>query len=177
MNPRALTVIAVALCFVALHPLSAQAVSSNDAVRIEVRVQTEQGRKDIKSTTVDTVTQHKSLFITISGKAKSPETRTGKWVAYGRDLKGRALDVLENGDFKVDLTSGSQKVESKKVSTTYTPEHATVSTSGSSRSRRTTAKKVAAEGKKFAGYVVTVKEGDKIVGQWADPPGLEREAK
>lgn len=170
---RAAILVAVSVVFAPL----ASAQTANDLVRVEVRVQTDQERKDIKSTTVDTVTQHKSLFITISGKAKAPETRTGKWIAYGRDLKGRALDVLESGEFKVDLASGPQKIESKKVSTTYTPDHAVVSTSGSSRSRRTTAKKVAAEGKKFAGYVVTVKDGDKIVGQWADPPGLERETK
>jgi len=157
--------------------LLAQVVTGNDAVRIEVRAQSDQNRKDIKGTTADTITQNKTLSITISGKAKSPETRKGKWVAYGRDLKAGALDVLESGEFKVDLASGSQKIESKKISVTYTPEHAVVSTSGSSRSRRTTAKKVAAEGSKFAGYIVTVKDGGKIVGQWADPPGLEKETK
>lgn len=177
MKKLGITTLGLVFGIAALHPLSAQVVGSNDAVRIEVRVQTEQERKDIKSTTVDTVTQHKSLLITISGKAKSPETRTGKWTAYGRDLKGRDLEVLESGDFKIGLANGPQKIESKKVSTTYTPEHSVLSTSGSSRSRRTTAKKVEAEGKKFAGYVVTVKDGDKVVGQWADPPGLEREKK
>ena len=161
---------------------SAQIVSGNDAVRIEVRVQSDQDRKDIAKSTADTTTQHKTLTITLSGKAKSPETRTGKWTAYGRGLKGNDITVLESGEFKVDLAGGAQKVESKKVSTTYTPEHATVSTSrtrssgGSGGTTRTTAKKVPAEGTKFIGYGVVVKDGERVVGEFFDPSGLKTEA-
>ena len=160
---------------------SAQIVSGNDAVRIEVRVQSDQDRKDIAKSTADTVTQHKTLNITLSGKAKSPEARTGKWTAYGRSLKGNDITALESGDFKVDLAGGSQKIESKKVSTTYTPEHATVSTSRSRSggtgggTSRTTAKKVAAEGTKFIGFGVVVKDGDRVVGEYFDPAGLKAE--
>jgi hypothetical protein len=155
----------------ALVPFTASAqVSPNDYVRIEGRVQTEQDRKDLKGTTVDEVTQGKTLFITISGKPKTPETRTGTWTLYGRDLKGHDIEVLEHGDFKVDLSAGPQKVESKKASTTYTPEHAGGGKKGNG-------KKVEAEGKRFAGYVVTVKDGDKVVGQLSDPPGLQGTAK
>jgi hypothetical protein len=153
--------------------LAAMGQTSSDLVRVEVRVQSEQDRKSIKGTTTDEVTQYKSLFITINGKAKSPETRTGTWIAYGRDLKGKPsdLEVLEQGEFKVDLSAGPQKIESKKISTTYTPEH-----SGGD-SKKGKGGKVEAAGKKYAGYVVTVKEGEKVVGQMADPPGLQPRAK
>jgi hypothetical protein len=149
-------------------------VSPSDLVRIECRVQSEQDRKAIKGTTADEVTQYKSLMITINGKAKSPETRTGTWVAYGRDMKGKAsdLEVLEQGEFKVDLAAGPQKIESKRVSTTFTPEH-----SGGGDGKHGKSKKVEAEGKKYVGYVVTVKDGDKVVGQISDPPGLQSRAK
>ena len=132
----------------------------------------------IAKSTAATITQHKTLTIALSGKAKSPETRTGKWTAYGRGLKGNDITVLESGEFKVDLAGGAQKVESKKVSTTYTPEHATVSTTRgrSGGTSRTTAKKVPAEGTKFIGYGVVVKDGGKIVGEFFDPSGLKTEA-
>jgi hypothetical protein len=160
---------------------SAQIVSGNDAVRIEVRVQSGQDRKDIAKSTADTVTQHKTLNIALSGKAKSPENRTGKWTAYGRSIKGNDITALESGEFKVDLASGAQRIESKKVSTTYTPEHSVVSTSrsrgsgGNRGTSRTTAKKVAAEGTKFIGFGVVVKDGDRIVGEYFDPAGLKTE--
>lgn len=156
-------------------------VTGNELVRIEVRVQSDQHRKDIAKTSADAVTQFKTLNITLSGKAKSPENRTGKWTAYGRSLKGSDLTALESGEFKVDFASGSQMIESKKISTTYTPEHATVSTT---RSRSTgtsggtsctTAKKVAAEGTKFVGFGVVVKDGGRIVGEYFDPAGLKAE--
>ena len=164
----------------ALMPLAAaaQIVSGNDYVRIDVRVQSDQDRKDIAKTSADTVTQHKTLNITVSGKAKSPETRAGKWTAYGRSLKGNDITALESGEFKVDLANGSQKIESKKVTTTYTPEHAEVSTSRSrgSSSSRTTARKIPADGKKFIGFSIVVKDGDKTVGEYFDPAGLQAEA-
>ncbi len=172
--------VAASLVFLALasHPMRAQGVSGNDYVRIEVRVESDQHRKDIAKTTADTVTQFKTLNIALNGKARSSETRTGKWTAYGRSLKGSDITALESGEFKVDLASGSQKIESKKVSTTYTPEHATVSTSRgrSGGTSRTTAKKVAAEDTKFIGFGVVVKDGEKIVGEYYDPPGLKAEA-
>ena len=170
---------AASLAFLALasHPMRAQGVSGNDYVRIEVRVESDQHRKDIAKTTADTVTQFKTLNIALNGQARSSETRTGKWTAYGRSVKGSDITALESGEFKVDLASGPQKIESKKVSTTYTPEHATVSTSRgrSGGTSRTTAKKVAAEGTKFIGFGVVVKDGEKIVGEYFDPAGLKAE--
>jgi hypothetical protein len=159
----------------ALTPFAAFAQSTNNMVRIEVRVQSDSDRKDIKGTSADTVTQSKILNIAISGKAKSPETRTGKWTAYGRGMKGNDITVLESGEFKIDLASGAQKIESKKVTTTSTPEHSVVSGS-SSRGRSPKAKKVAGEGTKFIGFGVVVKDGDKTVGEYFDPAGLKAEA-
>lgn len=180
MNARHIFLSAAAL-LLSLPAARAQIVSGNELVRIEVRVQSDQDRKDIAKSTADTVTQHKTLNIVLSGKAKSPESRTGKWTAYGRSLKGNDVTALESGEFKVDLASGSQKIESKKVSTTYTPEHATVfttrsrSTGTSGGTSRTTAKKVAAEGTKFVGFGVFVKDGERIVGEYFDPAGLKAE--
>jgi hypothetical protein len=159
--------------------IQAQGLTSNDTVHIEVRVQSGQDRKDIAKSTADTVTQYKALTIVMSGKAKSPETRIGKWVAYGRSLKNNEITALESGEFKIDLASGPQTIESKKISTTYTPEHSVLSTShgraGNAGSSHTTAKKVVAEGKKFIGIGVSVREGDKIVGEYFDPVGLKAE--
>ncbi len=166
------------LAFAGLSAPFAKAQSANDRVRIEVRVQTDSDRKDIKGSSADTVTQRKSLFIAISGKPKSPETRTGKWTVYGRDMKGgRDIAVLESGEFKIELpASGQQKVESKVVSATYTPEHSVVSRSGSGSRSRSTAKKTPGEGNKYAGYGVVIKDGDQIVGEMFDPMGIKQEA-
>jgi hypothetical protein len=164
----------------ALAPSVVLAQSSNDRVRIEVRPESDQDRKDIKGSSADTVTQNKSLQIAISGKPKSPETRKGKWTIYGRDLKKHGITVLESGEFNLDLpASGQQKIESKKVSTTYTPEHSVVSKSsgrGGSSARTPKAKKVEAEGTKYAGYSIVIKDGDKVVGETADPMGIVNEA-
>ena len=70
----------------------AQVVTGNDYVRIEVRVQTGQDRKSEKGKREDTVTQQKTLNITLSGKARTPETRKGTWQAYGRDVKAAPQD-------------------------------------------------------------------------------------
>lgn len=168
------------LTFAALPQTSAQMVSGIDLVRIEVRVASEQDRKDIKSSSADTVTQHKTLSIALSGKPKSPETRTGKWTAYGHSAKGHDYTVLESGEFKIDLTAqGRQAIESKKVTTTYTPEHSVVSRgrSGGGGTGRSTskAKKVEAVGTKFAGYGVVIQDGEKVVGEIFDPAGLKVE--
>ena len=168
----------------ALSPLAgrAQLVSGNDHVRIEVRVQTEQERKSIKGTTVDTVTQGKTLAITLTGKAKNPETRTGTWQAYARDVKDNKIVAADSGPFTIDFSKGAQKVESKKITMTYTPEHSSGSGGynkgggGGGGGGGQSSKKVPAEGTKFAGYGIVVKDGDKIVGEFYDPVGLKSEA-
>lgn len=85
--------------------------------------------------------------------------------------------MLESGEFKIDLASGPQKIESKKISTTSTPAHSVVSGSGRSSRSRVKVAKVEGEGTKFIGYGVVVKDGDTIVGKYFDPFGLEKEAK
>jgi hypothetical protein len=170
--------------FAACSSASAQIVTGNELVRVEVRVASDQDRKDLKSTSADTITQHKSLTIALSGKPKSPETRTGKWTAYGHSAKGHDYSVLASGEFKVEFSAqGRQTIESKKITTTYTPEHATVTRSSNSRSRNrggggqstTKAKKVAATGTRFAGYGVVIKDGGKVVAEIYDPAGLKAE--
>lgn len=80
----------------ALHfatpPLRAQ--DGSDRVHIDVRVAADQDRKDIKGSSADTVTQNKTLEITITGKPKNPETRTGKWTVYGRSVSGHDLTAV-----------------------------------------------------------------------------------
>ena len=166
--------------FIALaFPLAAgaQIIPSNDRVRVEVRLAGESDRKDLKNTTADTVTQHKALTILLSGKAKTPERRVIKWTAYGRDMKHRDVSAIESGEIKLELSaSGQQAAESKRISTTYTPEHAEVSKSSGgngSRSRGPSrSKKVGASGVKFAGYSVQVLDGGTVVGEAADPQGI-----
>jgi len=168
--------------FLALNaaPLFAQLVTGNELIRIEARTISEQDRKDLVNTTADTITQRKSLQITLAGKAKDPENRTGKWIAYGHSSKGHDVSVLETGEFKLDLANPlrRQTVESKVITTTYTPEHSVVTRTSSSRSRRSTtrATKVEASGTKFAGFAVIIKDGNKIVGEFYDPSGLKQEA-
>lgn len=159
----------------ALHfatpPLRAQ--DAGERVRIEVHVAADQDRKDIKGSSADTVTQNKTLEIAITGKPKSPETRTGKWTVYGRSISGHDLTALGSGEFKIDLpATGQQKIVAQKVATTYTPEHAVSSGTGT----RTKAKKVEATGTKYVGYSVVVKDGEKVVGEAAEPMGIAKEA-
>ncbi len=169
MNIKHILAFAAALTLIvpAIH-----AQSMNELVRIEVRVESTQDRKDIKGTHADTVTQHKTLQIEISGKPKIPETRTGQWTIYGRNLVGKSITTIDSGDFKIDLASDPQKIGPKQVSTTSTPEHFVVSGKGA----RSKAKKVEAEGTKYIGYSVIVKDGDKIVGGISDPMGIVKEA-
>jgi hypothetical protein len=170
--------VALAL-FAACSSATGQMVTGNELVRVEVRVASNQDRKDLKSRSADTITQHKTLTIALSGKPKLPETRTGKWTAYGHSAKGHDYTVLESGEFKVEFTAqGRQTIESKKTTTTYTPEHSTVTRRSNSRSRTsaTRAKKVEATGTKFVGYGVVIKDGAKVVGECYALPGLKQEA-
>jgi hypothetical protein len=170
---------------VALMPVGAIAqVAGADMVRVEGRVQSEQDRKNLKNTMADQVTQGKTIILTITGKAKTPETRTGTWVAYAHDLKKHgATEELDRGEFKIDFSSGPQTVETKKIDITYTPEHSVSSGRmntvgrGNTQTRYPQNKRVEAQGKKFAGYIVTVKDGDKVVGTYSEPPGFSPQAK
>jgi hypothetical protein len=174
-TPSLLTLL---LTFAITAPLLHAQLSGSDHVRIEARVQTEQDRKANKGTTVDTVTQSKTLQLTLTGKPKSPETRKGTWTVYARDVKSNKIIVAESGEFPIDFGAGPQKLESKKVNMTYTPER---SSGGGGKGRGGggrggSSKKTPAEGTKYAGYGVTVKDGDKTVGEHFDPAGLKAEA-
>ena len=159
----------------------AQIVSGNDAVRIEVRVQTGQERVAGKGREPDTVTQEKTLHLSLSGKARSAETRKGTWQAYARDVKDGALVAIDSGTFDIDLSKGAQKVDSAKISTTYKPEHAAGGGNrgggGGGGGGGGAAKKVPGEGKKFIGFGITVKDGERVVGEYFDPAGLKADSK
>jgi hypothetical protein len=172
MNKNLTALLALATAFTPLA--RAQVLTGNDLVRIEVRVHTDQDREGKK---VDTITQKKTLNITLSGKARTPDTRKVTWQAYARDVKDNTLVAIDSGTFDLDLSKGPQKAESTQITTTYTPEHSTGSGKGGNQRGKGggSTKKVAAEGKKFAGYGVTVKDGEKIVGQHFDPAGLKGE--
>jgi hypothetical protein len=163
--------IALALPFAA----NAQMVPANDRVRVEVQIVSDNDHKDIAKTSVDQITQNKTLTIKLSGKPKSPDTRVIKWTAYGRNVKSNSIQMLESGEFKLELaTNGGQTVDTKRFASTYTPEHSVVSTSRSRSSGRSTprAKRVEATGTKFAGYSVQVLDGGKVVGEKAEPENI-----
>ena len=159
-----------------LSPERAAAQSPNDMVRVEVKVQaTTEHKGSGKTIRSEPVEQDKTMDIEITGKPKTPETRTGKWMIYGRDEKGHAVSVVDSGDFKIELpVSGPQKVESKKVSMNYTPSHN--QGGGGGKGKPKAGKKVEATGTKYAGYGVVVMDGDKVVGEAYDPMGIKTEA-
>ena len=170
----------VALAFALPLAASAQMASSNDRVRVVVSINSANQVKDIKGASADTVTQNKTLSIQVSGKPKSPETRVIKWAAYGRDLKNHNLSTLDSGEIKLSLSSsnGQQTAESKRIATTYTPEHSEVSKSSGGRSSsrsKPKAKKVAATGIRYVGYSVQVLDGRSVVGEASDPIGIKQE--
>ena len=169
---------AFCLLLASIGSAQAQMVASNDLVRVEVRASTDTDHKDLKNTTVDTVTQNKTLTIQLSGKARPSETRVVKWKAFGRNLKSNDLMPLESGEVKVALDpSGRQTITTKNISTTYTPEHAVVTKGkggkgGNNGQKAARAKNVEAEGKKYAGYSVQVMDGKTVVGEASDPVGI-----
>lgn len=139
---------------------------------LQVQVQSQQDRKEIKGSSADTVTQKKILQITVSGAVRESEARTGTWTVYGRDLKSREIVVLKSEEFKVALAAnGQQKLETNAVETTSTPDHYV-----SSGGRRAKAKKVEATGTKYFGYSVILKDGSAIVASTFDPPSLKNVA-
>ena len=82
--------IALALPFAA----NAQMVPANERVRVEVQIVSDNDHKDIAKTSVDQITQNKTLTIKLSGKPKSPDTRVIKWTAYGRNVKSNSCHNL-----------------------------------------------------------------------------------
>jgi len=151
-----------------------RAQTGPNAIRMEVRVLSEQDRKDLKGTQVDAVTQKKTLAIVATGAAKNPETRKGKWMVFGRNLTNENVVLIDSGEFKIDLSDhGVQRFESKEVSTESAREHATAARKGAN-AQRGKIKKVGATGTKYIGYGVQIRDGANIVAEVFDPPSLKQ---
>jgi hypothetical protein len=165
---------ALALLTLAAPLRTAQAQMGADNVRIEVKVESENEKTKpaagAKGKPDPTTHQDRTLTIMLSGKPRSPETRTGKWTVYSKDAKDKDIASADSAEFKLDLpASGQQKVESKKVSLTFTPAH--IEGGGG----KAVGKKVEATGNKYYGYSIIIKDGEKVVGESYDPPGLKQE--
>lgn len=162
---------------------TAQMVPANDRVRVEVKVETAVDTRNLPNTTANKVTQRKTLTIQLSGKRREGESRVVRWTVLGRNVKTNTVHPLDSGEFKLALNAqGAQSVESKAITTTYTPEHSVVVNEnrrknfGIRANNRDTVpktKRVAAEGDKYVGYTVQVLDGGKLVGQASDPVGLD----
>jgi hypothetical protein len=164
---RLATVLAITVLF--LPGLRAQAPPGSDRVRVQVTVQTETERKNLKGTHTDRITEHKTLAIRLTGKVQNPETRVVRWTVYGKDLQTNKITTLGTEDVPLALgQAGTQAVASKRVSTTFTPDH--ILSHGKNREGG----KVAAEGMKYLGYAVHVRHGEKIVGEASDPLGVDK---
>jgi hypothetical protein len=149
--------------------LGAQSTPGSDRVRIQVTVQSEEERKNLKGTHTDQISGHRILSIRLEGKTRHPETRAVRWQVYGKDLATNKLVSAGSGEFQLALDgSGSQSVKSERVTTVHTPDH--ILSHGKNRQ----AGKVAAAGVKYAGFSVEVRDGEKIVGLASDPPGIEK---
>jgi hypothetical protein len=164
---RSLTALVITL---ACSPiLCAQTVPGSDRIRVQVTVQTETERKNLKGTHADRITEHKTLAIRLTGKVQNPETRVIRWTVYGKDLQTNKITTLGTEDVLLALgQDGTQAIAGKRVSTTFTPDH--ILSHGKNREGG----KVAAEGVKYLGYAVHVRHGEKIVGEASDPPGVDK---
>ncbi len=160
-----------------------QMVAANDRVRVEVKVDGNNDRKDLAKTSTDAVTQHKSLEIALSGKARvGADARVVKWTVYAKNLRNNNVKALESGEFKLALDAqGAAKVTTKEVSCTYTPEHSVVEGNGAvgvnPRNGKTgrnqqRMRRVEAEGERYLGYSVKVMDGTQVLGEASDPMGI-----
>jgi len=166
---------------------AAEMVSSNDRVNIDVKIDASSDRKDLPKTNADTVTQHKTLDITLTGKGRSNEARVVKWTVFGKNLKNNNIRVLGSGEIKLAFDAqGSAKVQSKEVTCTYTPEHSVVENNkrgnglnkgNGNNNNLPRAKRVDAEGEKYLGYSVQVLDGARVVGETSDPIGVKIDTK
>jgi hypothetical protein len=167
MRLFSLTTLVISLAYAPF--LHAQALPGSDRVRVQVTVQTETERKNLKGTHTDQITEHKALTIRLTGKIQNPENRVVRWTVYGKDLQTNKITMLGTEEAPLILGhEGTQTMASKRVSTTFTPDH--ILSHGKNREGG----KVAAEGVKYLGYAVRVLSGEKIVGEASDPPGVEK---
>lgn len=154
--------------------MAAEMVNINDRVQVEVRAQNEAEHKDLAHTSTDTLNETKTLTILLSGRAKNPETRVAKWVAYGRNMKTHQVQVLDRGEIKVSFDdTGKQTADTHGIKFTYTPEHVDTTPKKVNGHTQVQNKRVEASGVRFAGYSVKVMDGAQIVGEAADPENIE----
>jgi hypothetical protein len=158
------------------------AQGANDYVRIDVRVEAKTDQKDIPNSTANTKTQHETVMIQLSGKPKSPESRTVKWYIFGKDVRSNAVKALESGEEALALSGSGQQVITKTATTTFTPDHTVVerpnnNNNNNNNNNRGNSRRVEGEGVKYVGYVVIVKDGNNIVGKASTGMELEKEAK
>jgi hypothetical protein len=155
-------------------PLPAGAQSLNNAVRVEAQIVTKRERDPIKGSSGAKITQLFALQVTLKGQPKSVETRTGTWMLFGRDLATKTVTKLDSGTFKVDLSeSRMQRIETPETATTATPAYNTVTGGGQGNAK---VKRVKAEGVKYYGYSVVIKDGDAVVGELYSEPSLKKES-
>ena len=92
-----------------------------------------------------------------------------RWTVFGKDLATNKMTTLGTEEFALALAAdGSQTATSKRISTTHTPDHIL------SHVKKREGGKMAAEGVKYLGYAVQVRDGEKIVGEASEPPGVEK---
>jgi hypothetical protein len=90
-------------------------------------------------------------------------------------VKDKDVKVLESAELPLALDKGgTQTVETKTFSSTYTPEHSKGKggKGGKGGGGKGGGNKVEAEGTKFAGYAIEVKDGSQVVGEASDPVGI-----
>jgi hypothetical protein len=156
-------------CAIPAANLYAQSAPGSDRVRVEVTEDTKTDRENIKGTHTDRLTVHKTLQLRLTGKPKSPETRVVRWTIYGKNLPANDLATVATDQFSLSLAAdGTQAVTTKRATMTHTPDHIL------SHGKKREGGKVAAQGAKYLGYVVQVFDGEKLVGEKSDPPGLEK---
>lgn len=128
-----------------------------------------------KSVAQYTSTENVMTHIKLRGKPLSPEIRTVKWKAYGRDRKTREISVIDSRESPVDFSAGeTQKLEPVTFTTTSTREH-TIAKRGRGRNSRASISRIEGSGLRYVGFGIEVYEGDKLVGERFLPDRLEDE--
>lgn len=147
------------------------AQSRNDMIKAEVQTKLVVDR-EMKGGRVSETKQLVTLQIALSGRPKNPETRTGVWTIYARDVEDRIVTALETGKFTVALSgTGQQKLESTEAAAESTPARVEVTGGGNNPQ----SKKIPATGVKYIGYSVVIKDGDKVVGELYSAASLKAE--
>ncbi len=156
----------------------ARSTLSNCGTWVSARAQLKTDRKSVNGG--ETSIQSGTLQITLNGSPVTPETRTGIWTAYGRDLASKNVSAVQTGTFTIAFPGAGQPQILPPVlfSTSSTPEHILIKGKPlNSGKKMPKIEKVEAVGSKYIGYSVVVKAGDRVVGETYEPPSLKKEAK